>query len=171
MAPTPQPASHQAAYAHGDAGHRTVTIGASPLQPKITQSILPFVTSKDLNPQEALPHISEPTNFRHLKTGGERPLLTSTGSPGPTVPHFSRPAPQRRASSPELSPVRRRSPRLSYFIHKTLHHAPEPVPSNLANKVTKAMTTNNRLEIILDGLDELDYIVRRSWTTYSRVPA
>lgn len=119
---------------------------------------------EDLKPSRDQLSISIPTHFRHLKTGGPEPLLSAIL--GPTIPNFSRPRREPESSSPDPSPLIPYSPRLSYYIQETLDHAPEPVPKNLANDVTKAMTTNNRLEIILDDLHELHSNFRKKLDTY-----
>lgn len=171
MTSLPQDATRKNTSANRDAGNLFVMDDTlETLKLKHQQDELSFVTQEDLQPFESLLAISAPTDFRHLRTGGQGPLLSSN-SPihrGPTAPNFSRPRRfrPRSQSLPDLSPVSEYSPRLSYYIKETLHNAPEPILKSLSDTIMNATMNNNRLELILDGLGELDAEVQNKLDTY-----
>lgn len=169
LGPLPQSAMGANASANRDAGNVLVTEDAlAALKSQHQQDELSFLTQENLQPSDSLLAISAPTGFRHLKTGGQGPLMPSNSQRAPAAPNFSRPRKfrPRSRSLPDLSPISEYSPRLSYYIKETLYNAPEPVPKSLSDTIMNATMTNNRLEIILDGLGELDAKVQNNLDTY-----
>ena len=169
LGPLPQYVMGANASANRNAGNVFVTedtLAALELQHQHDE--LSFLTQENRQPSDSLLAISAPTDFRHLKTGGRGPLMSSNSQRAPTAPNFSRPRRfrPRSQSLPDLSPISEYSPRLSFYIKETLYNVPEPVPKSISDTIMNATMTNNRLEIILDGLGELDSKVQNKLDTY-----